>query len=213
MVATHLYVNEIEINTRLSAFDASREELINVVREVVGARADAVDDDPITAAGLFAYIHGTRNTRAVFRSKGWRHERRENIEAVRHPDRNLKVIYQSVDVACDEKHVPQAISGKGSGAERAIDQAQGSLFADGELDAVTFKPVTAPPSGVWFLCVSVNGEDVRAELSKAAGVSNGNFRQFEERIFIIRKGEWENVRVKGDIEPDGVEFEPVIRRK
>ena len=147
MVATHLYVNEIEINTRLSAFDATREELINVVREVVGARADAVDDDPITAAGLFAYIHGTRNTRALFRSKGWRHERRENIEAVRHPDRNLKVIYQSVDVACDEKHVPQAISGKGSGAERAIDQAQGSLFADSELDAVTFKPVTAPAFG------------------------------------------------------------------
>jgi hypothetical protein len=213
MATAHLYVNDIEIDTRLSAFDATREELINIVREVVGARADAVDDDPITAAGLFAYIHGTRHTRALFRSKGWRHERKENIEAVRHFESNLKIIYQSVDVACDEKHIPQAISGKGSGAERAIDLAQGSLFPDGELDAVTFQPVTAPPVGVWFFCVSVNGEDVRAELSKAAGVSNGNFRQFEERIFIIRKGEWENVRVKEDVEPDGVEFVPVVRRK
>ena len=50
---------------------------------------------------------------------------------------------------------------------------------------------------MWFLCVSVDGDDVRAELSKAPGVAGGNFKPFDERIFILRKGEWEKICVIG----------------
>ena len=213
MPATRLYVEEWDVDTRLFEFSGvTRPELFQVVREVVGARADAGPDDPLSAAGQFAYILGTRHMRALFRSKGWLPDRRENIEATSHPDGHLKVVYQSVDVACDPFHTPQAISGKGNGAERAIGQE--SLFSDEEIAALAVRSVTQPPMGMWFLCVSVNGDDVRAELSKASGVAGGNFKPFEERIFILRKGEWEKIRVVGgDDSSDAIELEPTVRRK
>lgn len=213
MPATRFYVEDWDIDTRLAEFSGvTRTELYQVVREVVGARADAGLDDPLAAAGLFAYILGTRHKRALFRSKGWVADRRENIEATCHPDGHLKIAYQSVDVACDIFHTPQAISGKGNGAERVI--GQGSLFSDEEIAALRLQSVSHPPIGMWFFCISVDGDDVRAELSKASGVAGGNFKPFDERIFILRKGEWEKIRVvDGDDSSDAIELEPIVRRK
>lgn len=212
MPSTRLYIDDWDIDARLAGFDVTRAELHQVVREVVGARADAVDDDPLSAAGQFAYIIGTRHKRALFRSKGWIADRRENIEATRHPDRPLKVVYQSVDSACNPLHTPQAISGKGSGAERAIGQE--SLFSDEDMAALNVRSIYQAPAGMWFLCVSVNDDDVRAELSKAGGVAGGNFKLFEERIFILRKGEWDKIRVSsGHDAADAIELEPMVRRK
>src|SRR3546814_7389982 len=100
----------------------SSDLLVQVVREVVGARADAVENDPVSAAGQFAYIHGTRNIRALFRARGWVNETIDNIPLVKHPELGLMVGYQSVDVAASDFQSPKAISGKGAGAERAIDE-------------------------------------------------------------------------------------------
>src|SRR3546814_15436345 len=71
----------------------------------------------------------TRNIRALFRARGWVNETIDNIPLVKHPELGLMVGYQSVDVAASDFQSPKAISGKGAGAERAIDEAQGSLFA------------------------------------------------------------------------------------
>src|SRR3546814_16640868 len=78
----------------------------------------------------------TRNIRALFRARGWVNETIDNIPLVKHPELGLMVGYQSVDVAASDFQSPKAISGKGAGAERAIDEAQGSLFAlpEGEPD-------------------------------------------------------------------------------
>src|SRR3546814_1473540 len=70
--------------------------------------------------------------------------------------------YQSVDVAASDFQSPKAISGKGAGAERAIDEAQGSLFALPEWEPDTHVEVPIN-SGLWHFCVSVAGEDVRSE--------------------------------------------------
>src|SRR5229473_2868268 len=99
MLVARIYAEEWEVDARLKPFGVTRRELVEVARGVVGARADAVENDPVTAAGLFAYIFGTRFLRSLFRTKGWLIHRKENIEAVRHPDRDLRVIYQSVDLA------------------------------------------------------------------------------------------------------------------
>lgn len=213
MLTKRLRVEDRDVDARLAEFGGiTREEVHQVVREVVGARADAGPDDPLAAAGLFAYILGTRHKRALFRSKGWLADRRENIEATCHPNGHLRVAYQSVDLACDVAHNPQAISGKGNGAERVIGQA--SLFSDEELAAIASQSTARPPMGMWFLCVSVNGDDVRAELSKPSGVAGGNFKPFEERVFILRKGEWEKIRVVGGGDSsDAIELEPTVRRK
>lgn len=173
--ATLIYREDWEIDARLVPFDATRPELVEVARAVVAARADAVENDPATAEGQFAYIFGTRSTRTLWRRKGWLLHREENIEAVKHPKIDWKVIYQSVDLASHVSHDPRAASGKGSGADRLIDAGQGSLFTPEQLAAGHASKFNPLNSGAWFYCVSVNGDDVRAELSLPIGISGNNF--------------------------------------
>ncbi|OJY38677.1 MAG: hypothetical protein BGP06_09420 [Rhizobiales bacterium 65-9] len=210
MIPVRVYAEDWEIDSRLVPFGVTRAELLEITRAVVAARSDAVADDPASAEGLFAYIYGTRGVRRVFRAKGWIRHRHENIESVRHPDRPLQIVYQSVDLASSNIHTPLAVSGKGSGADRIIDEGQGCLFVDEKSATSPFDPIN---SGVWFFCVSVNGDDVRAELSLPAGVSGGNFNGFIERIFIIRDGEWAGIHVTESGGLDPTEFEPVVSRK
>ncbi len=206
-----IYKEDWEIDARLIPFDVTRSELIEIARAVAGARADTVENDPLSAEGQFAYIFGTRATRALWRPKGWVLHRAENIESVKHPKLNWLVTYQSVDLAASLLHSPRAVSGKGAGADRFIDSRQGELFAAKEsTKASRFKPEN---SGAWFYCVSVNGDNVCAELSRPIGISGGNFDGFIERIFIVRDGEWPQLSVMPLPEGGRAEFEPVVTRK
>jgi hypothetical protein len=216
--AGRIYEEDWEVDQRLKAFGVTRAELVAVARAVVAARADAVEDDPLPAAGQFAYIFGTRFTRALLRSKGWLLQREENIESVRHPDKDWRVVYQSVDLAATRSHIPQAISGKGAGADRFIDSAQGELFTESQLAGAKNLPAKIEPvnSGAWFFCVSVGGSDddmVRAELMLPTAARYGNFDGYIERIFIIRRGEWPDLAVMPLPEGGAAEFEPVVTRK
>lgn len=217
MLAARIYTTDWEVDERLaSVFKTTRDEWIHVVREVVGARADSVEDDPRTTPGQFAYIHGTRNVRGLLRSKGWLNFRHENIEAVEHPERDLKVIYQNVDIASAIRD-PRPISSKRSGSERFIDEYCGSLFSEEELRAMTGTHTGGITTGAWYFCVSVNEEDVRAELSLPTGVIGGNFAGFAERIFILRPGDWSKMIEKdhsgSGSGPDAADFEPIVKRK
>lgn len=206
-----IYKEDWEIDVRLVPFEVTRAELFEIVRVVAGARADAVENDPVTAEGQFAYIFGTRATRALWRTKGWLLHRSENIESVRHPKAiDWRVIYQSVDIAASLTVDPRAISGKGAGAERFIEATQPSLFPAEEVKPSKFVPENR---GAWFLCVSVNDDDVRAELSRPISISGGNFEGFYERIFIVREGEWPKLAVTPLPEGGATEFEPVVTRK
>lgn len=213
MGAPKLYLEDWSVEAKLKrTFGITRNDLIKAVREVVGARADAVEDDPLSAAGLLAYIYGTRAIRAVLRRAGWIRHRQDNMELAKDPDRDIMVAYQSVDLACSEFHDPQAVSGKGAGAERVIDD-MASLFSPEEMAGRT--AATDISTGMWFFCVSVDGDDVRAELSLSAGLEGGNFKPFVERIFILKKGDWDSLREAGDGGRDDgpIEFKPSIARK
>lgn len=206
-----VYSESWEVDQRLVPFQATRAELVEIARAVQGARADSVENDPVTAEGQFAYIYGTRYTRATWRRKGWLLHRDNNIESVKHPDVDWKIIYQNVDIAASVSHEPRAVSGKKSGSERLIELTQGELFPAEKFTGETiFKPTNA---GVWFFCVSVNGDDVRAELSLPLHVGNGNFEGFAERIFIVRGGEWPDLSVVPLPDSGATDFEPVVTRK
>jgi hypothetical protein len=68
-------------------------------------------------------------------------------------------------------------------------------------------------TGVWFFCVSVNGDKVCAELSLPLKVEGGNFKGFIERIFIVRDGEWSDIVEKPIDQADAAQFEPKTSRK
>lgn len=213
MLSARIYTEDHEIDARLVSFNVTRQELIEVVRGVVAARADSVENDPVTAEGLLAYIYGTRFLRSLFRTKGWHLHRENNIESVSHPDREQRIIYQSVDLAASRQN-PQAVSGKGTGSDKIIAEAQGTLFPEEEIAKIT-KSGRAPKFdlGVWYFCVSVNGDDdIRAELSLPTAVEGGNFKGFIERIYIVRDGEWPGLTPKA-VDHEAAEFEPVVSRK
>ena len=212
MKADRIVRRESEVDARLREFGVTRAELIEVVQEVVARRADAIDDDPLSAEGLFAYIFGTRAMRRVFRKNGWLRQRLDNIESVRHPDRNLTVVYQSVDIAADLFHQPRAVSGKGAGSDRMISGLQGTLFTEEDLPSMA-GAVEDLRVGAWFLCVSVDGDDVRAELSLPASVTGRNFGPFLERIFIVGPDDWKAIGLLDPGPHDAIDFKPVISRK
>jgi hypothetical protein len=213
MLATRFYMEPWDVDARLVPFGVTRQELLVIVGGVVAARADSVDNDPATAEGQFAYIYGTRFLRSLFRSKGYLFYRQDNIEGVEHPDRNLKIIYQNVDLAASWLHDPRPLSAKGSGSDRIVDSAQGSLFRPEDLASSETIQLDQIETGVWYFCVSVNGDDVRAELSLPSAIENGAFGKFVERIFIVGGGEWGSLMAKPKPDAGPAEFEPVITRK
>ncbi len=42
---------------------------------------------------------------------------------------------------------------------------------------------------LWFLFVSIDGSDIRAELSRPRAIADGQFAGFHERIFILKQGD------------------------
>lgn len=175
--------------SRLAALGITKDEVIQIVQEAVAAKNNAIAIDPINTPGLLAYVYGTRALRAMLMPKGWRLDRTNNIEAVVNGDSTIKLLYQNTDSACDASREPRAISGKGPASSRMIAQAQGDLFPD--LLEAELKQVPTP--AIWFLCVSINENGVQAELSRPKAIEGGQYKGFHERIFIINKGEWNDL--------------------
>lgn len=215
MLTARIYSNDWDVEAKLRAFGVTRAELIEVVRYTLGERSNSVDVDPLGTPGQLSYIAGTRHLRWLFMSKGdaWKIDRTRNIESVVHKDKGIKVGFQNVDTAASIRD-PRAISGKKSGTAKVIDDAQGSLFKNGELpEAVPVSTLNGLASSMWYLCVSFNGDEVCAELSLPASVKDGNFHGFLERIFLIQGGEWADFSIREGSDDEAIEFEPRIKRR
>jgi len=208
-----VFKEDYEVAPRLSVFGVTKDELMRVVELAAGGRADAVPHDPVTAAGTFSYIYGTRGLREVFTAKGWIKDSAKGIESVIHPESKIKLIFQNVDLACDDLRPPKAISGKGMAAEQIIALSAAFLFQEMEEDRQKMLNRT-----VWFLCVSANGDDIRAELSLPLGIKGKQFSGFAERIFILKHGEWSptpiiSSKIETDASPMVQEYDVSISRK
>ena len=217
MQATAIIRDEPEVEDRLVQFGANRADWISVAQSAVAARNDATLFDPASAAGQFAYIHGTRAIRALLVPKGYEICREDNVESTYSSQRKLKVIYQNVDWAADPVRSPKAISIKGSASGRIIERSiQASLFPEWDAeDARKLSEAAAlENSAAWYFAVSVDGDDVRAELSRPYPIVDGQFSGFVERIFILKPGDWSDISAM-DLGDDGLgpEFEVSVSRK
>ena len=66
-----------------------------------------------------AYINGVRAIRMDLLPLGWRLSRTGNVEATVNDKLGIQICFQNVDIACTEQN-PQAISGKGAGSRKLI---------------------------------------------------------------------------------------------
>ena len=179
-----------------------------IIHTAVGARADVVPHHPVTAPGTFAYHWGTMALRDVFVPKGWVKDSTAGIESVYDPETGTKIIFQNTDSAC-EIYDPKAISEKGIASERIVMWAQKGLFA--EIDEERQKRLNGP---VWYFCLFVNGDDARAELSRPLAINRRQFKQFIERIFLLKHGEWNPIVPSKKVEyPLFQEFDVPVTRK
>nr|AWM02470.1 hypothetical protein CIT40_22185 [Bradyrhizobium amphicarpaeae] len=212
MLADRVVSQDYEVELRLNQFGLTASELISVVHQAVAARAGFVLNHPLNAAGQLSYIYGTGAVRDTLRVKGWEIDRTGNIESTYNPTTGMKIVFQNADSACDDGRDPKAISDKGPAASKAVTLGQYSLFPEYEKeDEEQRKKENA---ALWYLFVYVNGDDVRAELSFPKRIEDGQFKGFNERIYIIKPGEWASMMPKvDDGELPAQDFEINVTRK
>jgi hypothetical protein len=213
MATDRIVAQDYEVASRLDQLGLSASELIGVVHQAVAAKAGFVLNHPVNAAGQLSYIYGTGALRDTLRAKGWQIDRTGNIEATYDPKTGIKIVFQNADSACDDRRDPKAISDKGPAASKAVDLGQRSLFPEYDIeDEEKLKREVAP---LWYLLVYINGDDVRAELSFPKMIDDGQFKGFNERIYIIKPGEWASMMVPktDDSEAPVQDFEISITRK
>lgn len=210
MFPSRLIQDDDQVDYYLAVFGASRTEFVEMVRSAATAKADFVSDQPLNAAGQLSYIYGTGAVRRILRPKGWQIDRTNGIEATLNPSNGIKLIFQNADTACDPMVEPHAISDKGPASVRTVDTGQGTLFPEHDLPQST-----RPNTSVWYLLVHINGDDVRAELSRPRAITARQFDGFHERIFLLPPGAWSKTLVTDDDDngPSGQDFDIVVSRK
>lgn len=212
MAADRIFAQDYEAASRLDQLGLSMPELIGVVHQAVAAKANFVLNHPLNAAGQFSYIFGTGALRDALRPKGWQIDRTGNVEATYDPESGIKIVFQNADSACEDDRDPKAISDKGPAAVRAVDVGQAYLFP--EYDIEEKEKRKRENASLWYLFVHINGDDVRAELSFPKRIEDGQFKGFNERIYIIKPGEWASMMPKvDDGEPPAQDFEINVTRK
>ena len=213
MAADRIVAQDYEVASRLDQLGLSAPELISVVHQAVAAKANFVLNHPLNAAGQLAYIYGTGAIRDALRPKGWHIDRTGNVEATYDPKTGIKIVFQNADSACDDSRDPKAISDKGPATSKAVDLGQRNLFP--EFDAEDRAKHQRENAALWYLFVYINGDDVRAELSFPKRIEDGQFRGFNERIYIIKPGEWAIMmpKVADDDEGPAQDFEINVTRK
>jgi hypothetical protein len=212
MAADRIVSQDYEVSSRLDQFGLSASELISVVQQAVAAKANFVLNHPLNAAGQLSYIYGTGALRDVLRPKGWQIDRTGNIEATFDPVSGIKIVFQNADSACEDGRDPKAISNKGPAASKAVDLGQRSLFPEFDIEDEDQRQREAAP--LWYFFVYINGDDVRAELSYPKRIEDGQFKGFNERIYVINRGEWASIMPRtDDSEAPAPDFEVNVTRK
>lgn len=175
-------VNEgFHVHQELRALGLTVDIVSSIARKALAAKAEALEIDPSSTPGTFAYIKGVRAIRMGLMPLGWRLSRTGNVESTVNDELGIQLCFQNVDVACTERH-PQAISGKGAGSRRLIQDGQTELFdrdAPEAVDAVGSTPT------VWVVCVSTEGKKLRAEVSCPEAFEGNQFEGFRKRIWVV----------------------------
>ncbi len=205
-------VNEdYSVRQELRALGLTPEMVIEVARSAASAKAEALEIDPAGAPGTKAYHAGVRATRMALLPLGWRMSRPDNVEATVNDELGIQLVFQNVDIACTER-VPQALSIKGAGSRKLIQDGQVELFDRNDPkapDAVGSKPT------VWVICVSSDAKKLRAEVSCPEAFEGNQYDGFTKRIFVLD----ENLEPTpfDDVHPDEgdgpSEHEVVVLRK
>lgn len=209
MTESKIYHDLPDVNSKLlTEFGLTRSEIILIAQEAVAGRTSAVPHEPRTAPGVLAYFAGTKGLRDVSVPKGYVADDTNNIASVVNPKTGIQIIYQNVDSAAISSVEPKAISAKGPASQKMVAHSTLNMFP-----ALEKEDQQKINRQTWYLCVCMNGEDVRVEISKPYSIDNGQFSGFIERIFIVKMGEWTDPESFSSDEAPAQDFDIQVTKK
>ncbi|MGR9012029.1 MAG: hypothetical protein ACU83U_00140 [Gammaproteobacteria bacterium] len=174
----HILKIEHEVKNRLENLDLKMNQIADIAKRAISKKYNATLNHPLNAPGTFSYHEGVNAMREIVTDGvTWKRLVQNGIEYIDNPGKNIRIIYQNVDYACNSSHDPQPTSKRGGSAKRdAISSNQTDLFG---------RELT--PTNVWVICVSENNGIINAEISMPTEIlKNGSFSQFVERIFVLQ---------------------------
>lgn len=169
-----------QVDPMLREIGLTREIVREIALAAAGARADALAVDPRGTPGTLSYIYGVRMTRLKLVPLSWKVSRQGQIESTINHKLGVQLCFQNVDRACSDRD-PQAISPRGSSSRELIRCGQMDLFDTGEKNVEQLGQVPT----VWLICVSVNNDLIRAEVSCPKVFEGSQFEGFSRRLFVV----------------------------
>lgn len=176
------------------------------------AHVHLVDTSPLmalNAPGTLAYHYGLLETRTQFMGVHWEISRKGGIEAVFNPEKNIKLGYQTVDLACEKTIGPKPRTEKGVGSER---ECAGNIFE--YFGVVAPKLVQMPKDIVPVFYIMVDGRGA-VEVSRPV-IEDGKFTGFVVRAFVSDGSDMgeQDITPVADLDVPIDDFDvPVISRK
>lgn len=209
-----------EVRQRLAELGLTPDLLLEIVKAVSTAHANCTENDPPAARCWDGWRMGTRRAREVLRPLGWDKDDTDTYSVIlNHQERVRLVVVNSTIGTGLELGSPFNVTKKGPrSAERAIENLQMVLDVAGfrEEQARRLRLLEAAKYATWCLCVFVDGDIVRAEISQPVGFSHGYVTRWEERILLLGDdGGPAGIRIAPPDEDDGLspEFPITVQRK
>ena len=210
---------EWQVVGRLEQLSLTRAGLMEVVHQCVAGYGGCTDNDPPGARGYEVWRMGVRAFREVFGGKqGWDKNESGGFSTIANHKLGIRIAVTNADEITGmvkEDLAPQNRLPKGSTAERAVTINQ--VIEQMPLALVggvmrTVEGANTDGYQTWHFCIYIRGDDVRAELSRFNGCTDGFLSDCRERIFIVGDGEWTAPDIRGT-DDSGPEFDFEIRRK
>jgi hypothetical protein len=205
-----------DVNHRLAELGLTREILVDVVRACAAAHGGCTDNDPPNAKGIEVWRWGVRRLRELLRPEGLEKDETGGFSTIVDHGRKLRIAVINTDgtTGVPGDGIPQNRARKGPASESAAATNQ-RLLPGAEAWPLRTAEGRAPVSSyaTWHLCVHIDGDVVRAELSLLNGFESGYFTDCHERIILLGPGDWDDLDHAHGPEDLGPEFDVDVRRK
>lgn len=204
-----------DVDRRLQELGLERESLLEVVRASVAACGGCTDNDPPTARGWESWRWGVRRFREVLCPKGWDKDDTGGFSTVVNHEKRIRLAIINTDDGTGLlDRIPQNRSRKGPTSEQAATINQQLLPGIDWPRIVAGKSVIMTREySTWHLCVYIEGDRVRAELSLLNEFESGYFTDCHERIILLKDGDWETLDFGDNSDGFSPEFDIEVRRK
>jgi len=208
-------LEEWDVHQCLGDFDLTQEKLVDVVVASATAYGGATDNDPPSAKGWDTWRWGVRRIREILRPEGWDKDDTGGFSTVVNHKRRIRIACVRTDDATGMpgERSPQNRLPKGVVNERATTINQLSLPMAAEWPR---PEVGIDEYQTWHLCVYIEGDVVRAELSRFNGFEAGHLADCYERIILLGDGDWDKLDFCGldrGLDDLGPDFDVDIKRK